>query len=181
MGMLDGAPHWVVIALFVVPTGHHRHGRRGSVLRWARRSGGAGSWCPNWRRCCRSPALALVSGLIWAAWHYPITSVVYRDAGLPSSFWLLTFTFVAVAISFAQAWLRLRTDSLWPPIFLHAKPQPVDAVDLLPADERARAYTKWVAGDLGLAFVVVAAVVAAAFFWVKRRRLARSSVEAQRA
>jgi membrane protease YdiL (CAAX protease family) len=33
---------------------------------------------------------------------------------------LLTFTFVAVAISFAQAWLRLKTDSLWPPIFLHA-------------------------------------------------------------
>jgi hypothetical protein len=51
--------------------------------------------------------VALLSGLIWAAWHYPITAVVYRDAGLPPWFWLLTFTFVAVAISLAQAWLRL--------------------------------------------------------------------------
>ena len=34
--------------------------------------------------------VALVSGLIWAAWHYPITAVVYRDAGLPPWFWLKT-------------------------------------------------------------------------------------------
>jgi hypothetical protein len=47
--------------------------------------------------------VALVSGLIWAARHYPITAVVYRDDGLPPWCWLLTFTFVAVAISFAQA------------------------------------------------------------------------------
>jgi uncharacterized protein len=33
-----------------------------------------------------------------------------------------------------------------------------------------REYTKWVAGDLGLAFVVVAAVVAAVF-WAKRSDL----------
>jgi hypothetical protein len=33
-----------------------------------------------------------------------------------------------------------------------------------------REYTKWVAGDLGLAFVVVAAVVAA-MFWLKRASL----------
>jgi hypothetical protein len=33
--------------------------------------------------------------------------------------------------------------------------------------------TKWVAGDLGLAFVVVAAVVAVVF-WAKRRQLPNS-------
>jgi uncharacterized protein len=65
--------------------------------------------------------VALVSGLNWAALHYPITAVVYRDAGLPSWFWLLTFTIVAVAISFAQAWLRLKTDCVWPPIFLSSR------------------------------------------------------------
>jgi uncharacterized protein len=32
-------------------------------------------------------------------------------------------------------------------------------------------YTKWVAGDLGLAFAVVGAVVAL-IFWLKRRELA---------
>jgi uncharacterized protein len=77
----------------------------------------------------------------------------WRDAGLPPWFWLLTFTVVAVAISFAQAWLRLKIDSWWPPIF----------------------HTKWIAGDLGLAFVVVAAVVAVVF-WPKRGSLQAKQV-----
>jgi membrane protease YdiL (CAAX protease family) len=120
-------------------------------------------------------AVALVSGLIWAAWRYPITAVVYRDACLPPWFWLLTFTFVAVAISLVQARLRLRTDSVWPPIFLHASHNlwMQSIFTPLTSDQE---YTKWIAGDLGLAFVVVAAVVAMVF-WLKRgaRNLGESS------
>jgi membrane protease YdiL (CAAX protease family) len=110
--------------------------------------------------------VALVSGLIWASWHYPITGVVYRDADLPAWFWLLTFTFVAVAISVVQAWLRLRTDSVWPPIFLHASHNLWMQSIFFPLTTENET-TKWVAGDLGLAFVVVAAVVAVVF-WAKR-------------
>lgn len=79
--------------------------------------------------------VALLSGMIWASWHYPITSVVYRDVGLPAWFWLLSFTFSAVAVSFALAWLRLKTGSLWPAVSA-CQPQPVDAVDLHAADDR---------------------------------------------
>ena len=88
--------------------------------------------------------VALVSGLIWAAWHYPIIAVVYRDAGLPPWFWLLKFTFVAVAISFAQAWLRLRTDSVWPPIFLHASHNLWIQSIFTPLTSDQH-YTKWIA------------------------------------
>jgi uncharacterized protein len=82
---------------------------------------------------------------------------------------LLTFTFVAVAISFAQAWLRLKTDSVWPAIFLHASHN-LWMQSILSPLTSDREYTKWVAGDLGLAFVVVAAVVAVVF-WLKRGEL----------
>jgi len=111
-----------------------------------------------------------VSGLIWAAWHYPITAVVYRDVGLPAWFWLLTFTVAAVAISFAQAWLRLKTGSLWPAVFLHAGHN-LWMQSIFTPLTNDNEYTKWVAGDLGLAFAVVAAVVAL-IFWLKRRELA---------
>ena len=79
---------------------------------------------------------------------------------------MLTFTFVAVAISFAQAWLRLRSDSLWPPIFLHASHN-LWMQSIFTPLTTDREYTKWVAGDLGLAFVFVAAVVAVGF-WAMR-------------
>jgi hypothetical protein len=39
-------------------------------------------------------------------------------------------------------------------------------------------YTKWIAGDLGLAFVVVAAVVAMVF-WIKRGELPAKQVVPQ--
>jgi hypothetical protein len=41
-----------------------------------------------------------------------------------------------------------------------------------------REYTKWVAGDLGLAIVVVAAVVAGAF-WLRHRELPREQAVPQ--
>jgi hypothetical protein len=49
--------------------------------------------------------------------------------------------------------MDLAADGVWPPIFTPLSSE--------------REYTKWVAGDLGLAFVVVAAVVAVVF-WLKR-------------
>jgi hypothetical protein len=74
--------------------------------------------------------------------------------------------------------LRPRTDSLWPPIFLHASHNLWMQSIFFPLTSE-REYTKWVAGDLGLAFVVVTAVVAVSF-WVKRRGLP-NSIDAQRA
>jgi membrane protease YdiL (CAAX protease family) len=101
----------VVIAMFVVLTGTAGM-LSGVAAATAEEIGWRGFLVPELAKVLPYTGVALVSGLIWAAWHYPITAVVYRDAGLPPWFWLLTFAFVAVAISFAQAWLRLRTDSV---------------------------------------------------------------------
>jgi membrane protease YdiL (CAAX protease family) len=162
---LGGAPDWVVIVMFVVLTG-----TTGMLTGVATAAGEEIGWrgflVPELARVLPFTGVAVVSGLIWASWHYPITAVVYRDAGLPPWFWLLTFTFVAVAISFAQAWLRLRSGSVWPPIFLHASHN-LWMQSIFSPLTTDKEYTKWVAGDLGLAFVIVAAVVAAVF-WVKR-------------
>jgi hypothetical protein len=98
--------------------------------------------------------------------HCPIRAVVGRGAGLPPWFQPLTFRFVAIAISFTQAWLRLKTGSIWAPIFLHASHNlwMQSNFPLLTSDHE---YTKWVADDLHLAFIVVAAAVAGVF-WFKR-------------
>jgi membrane protease YdiL (CAAX protease family) len=162
---LSGIPTWAVIVLFIL-----LQGTTGMVAGVGAAAGEEIGWrgflVPELARALPFTGVALLSGFIWAAWHYPITAVVYRDADLPPAFWLVTFTFVAIAISFAQAWLRLRTGSLWPPIFLHASHNLWMQSVFFPLTSE-RQYTKWVAGDLGLAFVVVAAVVAVGF-WLKR-------------
>lgn len=175
---LGTAPEWVVIAMFALLTG-----TTGMLTGVATAAGEEIGWrgflVPELARTLPFTGVALVSGLIWAAWHYPITSVVYRDADLPPWFWLLTFTFVAVAISFAQAWLRLKTGSVWPPIFLHASHNLWMQSVFTPLTTE-RENTKWVAGDLGVAFVVVAAVVAVVF-WSKRGELKPTAARDDRA
>jgi membrane protease YdiL (CAAX protease family) len=173
---LGEAPDWVVIAMFVVLTGTTGM-LSGVAAATGEEIGWRGFLVPELAKVLPFTGVAVVSGLIWAAWHYPITAVVYRDAGLPPWFWLLTFTFVAVAISFAQAWLRLRTHSVWPPIFLHASHNLWIQSIFTPLTSDQH-YTKWIAGDLGLAFVVVAAVVAMVF-WIKRGELPAKQVVPQ--
>jgi CAAX protease family protein len=95
-----------------------------------------------------------------------MTAVVYRDADVPAWFWLPTFTVSAIAVSFVLAWLRLKTDSLWPGVFLYASHNLWMQSIFTPLTSE-KEYTKWVAGNLGLGLVVVSIVVAVVF-WAKR-------------
>lgn len=117
-----------------------------------------------------TPAAAL-SGLVWAMWHYPIFWLLFPpEKGVPVWFSLPTFTVAAVAVSFAQAWLRLRTDSVWPPIMLHASHN-VWMQSICTPLITAKQSTKWVVGESGLVFVAMSTLVAVVF-WAKRTQLA---------
>jgi CAAX protease family protein len=63
---------------------------------------------------------ALVSGLIWAAWHYPL--IIFTNVRLgntPLVYSLVCFTVFVVGVSFAAAWLRLKSGSVWTAALLH--------------------------------------------------------------
>jgi membrane protease YdiL (CAAX protease family) len=63
---------------------------------------------------------ALITGLIWAAWHYPL--IIYSNVRLgntPLPYSLVCFTIFAVGISFATAWLRMKSGSVWTAALLH--------------------------------------------------------------
>lgn len=65
---------------------------------------------------------ALISGAIWLVWHMPvILGSDYRGpAGVPVLYSLLCFGLMVLGFSFAYAWLRLSSASLWPAALLHA-------------------------------------------------------------
>ena len=65
-------------------------------------------------------ATAMISGAVWAAWHYPMFLVTdyYRGGELWYS--LACFTVLVLAASVIATWLRLKSGSIWPPVMLHA-------------------------------------------------------------
>lgn len=64
---------------------------------------------------------ALISGVIWALWHFPLIIFAdYNAAGTPVPFQLGCFALMVISSSFLYAWLRLRSASVWPAALLHA-------------------------------------------------------------
>jgi len=63
---------------------------------------------------------SLITGCIWAVWHYPILLFADYNLGTPSWFALLCFTVMIIGMSVIYTWFRLRTGSLWTATFLHA-------------------------------------------------------------
>ncbi|MDQ6602564.1 MAG: CPBP family intramembrane metalloprotease [Chloroflexota bacterium] len=114
-------------------------------------------------------ATALVSGLIWAVWHYPILLSTDYGEGGPQWYLLLCFTASVIGISFAAAWLRLRTGSVWPAVLLHASHNLFVLNVFAPLVVQQRT-TFLLTGEGGLLMAVVG-VSLAVVFWRLRSRL----------
>src|SRR5262245_34836513 len=63
---------------------------------------------------------SLLSGLIWSIWHYPILLFADYNSGTPAWYGLTCFTVMVVSISFVFTWFRIRSNSLWTGVLLHA-------------------------------------------------------------
>jgi membrane protease YdiL (CAAX protease family) len=63
---------------------------------------------------------ALISGLVWSCWHYPLLIWGDYNSGTPPWYGLTCFTVMVVSLSFIFAWLRLKSGSLWTAALLHA-------------------------------------------------------------
>ena len=63
---------------------------------------------------------AIVSGLIWAVWHYPIIIWADYSKDIPAWFALPIVTVMFVGMSTVMAWIRLKSGSLWGAVIFHA-------------------------------------------------------------
>jgi len=105
------------------------------------------------------PIAVLSSGLVWAAWHYPILLFADYNSGTPPLFALSCFTVMIVATGAIAAWLRLRSGSLWPAAVFHASHNLfIQSVfdRLTGTTVRARYWS----GEFGLALAIAAVIVA---------------------
>lgn len=62
---------------------------------------------------------ALITGLVWALYHYPL--MLFGDYTQGTSLWfgLAMNTLVLIALAFTQTWLRLSSGTIWPVVLAH--------------------------------------------------------------
>ena len=111
-------PPGLALALFILLTA-----TLGMVGKTSRALGEEIGWrgflVPELAKVVGFPGVGLISGLMWAAYHYPVLIFADYNAGTPVWYGLGCFTLMVVADSFILAWLTLRSGSLWPAAILH--------------------------------------------------------------
>jgi membrane protease YdiL (CAAX protease family) len=162
---LQGVSAWVPLAIGFVVTATLITAV-GSFAALGEEIGWRGFLVPELSKRTGFAGTALLSGAIWAAWHYPLVVAGLRSGTPPVWYGLTCFTLNLVALSVAFAWLRLKSGSLWPAVFLHAAhnawlqqyftPQMADTGP-----------TSYFVGEAGVALLPFLLLVAA-YFWRRR-------------
>ena len=62
---------------------------------------------------------SVITGIIWAAWHFPAIIYAEYKSEAPLIFQLSIFTISVIGFSFFTAWLRLKSSSIWPSVIWH--------------------------------------------------------------
>lgn len=146
------APVYAVLALtagFIAKTGR----ALGEEIGWR------GFLVPELGKVLSPLGAALLSGLMWALWHFP--SVLWSDynSGTPAWYAISCFTVMIVAVSVIAAWLTFRSQSLWPAVFLHGSHNTLIQLVLTPwTTETGR--TAYFIDEFGVGLAIGASVVA---------------------
>ena len=110
--------------------------------------------------------VALLSGLIWSAWHLPLFLMGFYGAeGTPLYYQLFFFTLFLVSNSVTMTYLRLKTDSLWTAVLFHASGNVFIQKFFTPLT-LTNEKSAWYADEFG-AITALAALAVGIFFWRK--------------
>lgn len=166
---LGHLPAWAAIAMYLFFAGTTGV-VRGCASALGEEIGWRGLLVPELARRTSFTATALISGSIWAMWHYPILIFADYNAGTPTWYSLTCFTVMVIALAFVFAWLRLKSGSLWTGAIMHASHNLFVQAFFDPVTKDT-GRTKYVIGEFGAA-LPVAAVLLAAYFWTRRGEVA---------
>lgn len=112
---------------------------------------------------------ALVSGLVWAFWHYPMLIAADYNAGTPTWYSLTCFTVLVVAASFIFTWMRMKSGSLWVGALLHASHN-LYVQGILSPLTRKTGTTAWFIDEFGAVLPIVV-IAFAIYFWRRKGEL----------
>lgn len=111
--------------------------------------------------------VSLVSGAIWAIWHYPLIIFGNYNASVDRLYALLCFTVMILGLSFLYSWFRLKSNSLWPAVILHASHNLFVQRIFTPLTSNT-GITPYIIDEFGIALALVGIVIAIAV-WRRSR------------
>ncbi len=164
-----GAPAAVGLVCYVLVTI-----TAGLVIAIARALGEELGWrgflVPQLAKLFSFAGVGLISGLMWAAWHYPSMLMgEYGPEGTPAWYKFICFTVMTTSIAFIAAWLRLRSGSVWPAAILHGVHNTIVQSIFTPLTTNT-GHTDWYIDEFGAALVVTT-LIGAIIVWWKRADL----------
>jgi membrane protease YdiL (CAAX protease family) len=130
--------------------------------------GWRGFLVPELAKVVSFPKVALISGLMWAAYHYPVLLFADYNGGGPRWYSLICFTVMVVAGSFILAWLVLRAQSLWPAAIFHASHN-LFVQSICTPLTRDTGPTKYIIDEFGIGLVITSIIGAVIVYLLARR------------
>jgi uncharacterized protein len=111
-GLNLGGPAWISVTIGVVWT--CVFGLIGSLASaLGEEIGWRGFLVPELAKSTGFTSTALIAGIVWSVWHYPILIWGNYNAGTEIWYEVTCFTGLVIASSFILAWMRLKSGSLW--------------------------------------------------------------------
>ncbi|SFO33318.1 CPBP family intramembrane glutamic endopeptidase [Sphingomonas sp. OK281] len=114
---------------------------------------------------------ALLTGAIWAVWHFPIIFFSNYDSATPWWFSTPCFVIEVLSLSVIMAWIRLKSGSLWTGAIAHASINLFNQGYFAPLTAPRGHITAYFVDESGAGLPIVL-LVTAIFFWTKRRKVA---------
>jgi membrane protease YdiL (CAAX protease family) len=125
--------------------------------------GWRGFLVPELAKVVSFPLVALISGLMWAAYHFAVLIFADYNAGTPVWYGLTCFTLMVIGDSFIMAWLTLRSRSLWPAALFHGSHN-LWIQSILTPLTRDTGPTKYIIDEFGIGLVITT-LIAALIVW----------------
>lgn len=131
--------------------------------------GWRGFLVPQLAKVTSYTGVSLISGALWALWHYPVILFAnYHGAG-PRWYSVVCFTVMVLGISFLFAWMRLKSGSVWTGMLLHGSHNIFVQAFFDAQTLRTHLTGLWTT-EFGAGLALIAVVVAI-IFYAKRREL----------
>jgi membrane protease YdiL (CAAX protease family) len=171
---LGPMPAWASIALYFVFTATFTVIRDFATV-IGEEIGWRGFLIPELAKKHSFPAIAMITGFIWAIWHYPVILFADYHGAAPAWYYVPLLTIMLPFLSFLWAWMRLKSGSIWPCVVLHASHNTFMQQFFDPLTVY-RSKTGYVAGEFGAALLVVS-ILMAVYFWRRRDEVEGDNIQ----